>query len=312
MAGVIVGIHGLANKPAKPALTQWWEESIREGLENIGVPNADFQYIMVYWADLLYKYPQHDDQDLDFDSLYINQPYVRAAPGSLREYREGWFDNFRATVSEAAESALDAVAGTVGLDRAGEWLLREKVRDLFYYYDPNRQLRGRDGQRETARKVLMNELMSTLVPLKGQKVMVIAHSMGSIIAYDVLRDLGQDDPSFPVQHFVTIGSPLGLNQVKERVYVERAYSTIRLRTPTVVREKWRNYADRRDPVAIDTNLSNDYGPNDSGVRVEDDLIINDYVTPNYVIPPGESRPHKVYGYLRAPELSKQIREFLAA
>lgn len=308
MAGVIVGIHGLANKPEKALLSQWWEQSIREGLENIGVNNADFQFIMVYWSDLLYK--QHQDHDLDFDSLYINEPYFPAAPGALKEYREGWLDLIRTAVSETFELAFDSVTEAVGLDKVGEWLLREKVRDLHYYYDPSRQLRGRDSQRDQARRVLMKELMNTLVPLKGQQIMVIAHSMGSVIAYDVLRDLGLEDSGFPVHHFVTIGSPLGLPQVKDRVYAERAYSRVRLRTPTVVRIKWRSYADRRDPVAFDTHLSDDFGPNDSGVQVEDKLIVNDYVIPNQVNPPGVSRPHKSYGYLRTPELSRHIKEFL--
>ena len=223
----------------------------------------------------------------------------------LHEVYNPRFDLIRSTVSEEVVSTLDTVAGTLGLDPMGEWLLREKVRDLHYYYDPNRQLRGRDALRQTARKVLMNELLSTLVPLKGQRLMVIAHSMGSIIAYDVLRDLGRADPGFSVHHFITIGSPLGLPLVKERVYVERAYSRIRLRTPTVVREKWRSYADRRDRVAIDTHLSDDFGPNDSGVQVEDDLIISDYLTLD-----GQHNYHKVYGYLRTPELSRQVKEFL--
>ncbi len=32
MTSVIVGIHGLANKPDRQTLSKWWETSIREGL----------------------------------------------------------------------------------------------------------------------------------------------------------------------------------------------------------------------------------------------------------------------------------------
>lgn len=32
MTSVIVGIHGLAKKPDKQTLTQWWEAAMREGL----------------------------------------------------------------------------------------------------------------------------------------------------------------------------------------------------------------------------------------------------------------------------------------
>ena len=29
---VIIGIHGLGNKPSPPLLAKWWKEAIREGL----------------------------------------------------------------------------------------------------------------------------------------------------------------------------------------------------------------------------------------------------------------------------------------
>ena len=32
MPKIIVGIHGLANKPEKDVLAEWWVKSIREGL----------------------------------------------------------------------------------------------------------------------------------------------------------------------------------------------------------------------------------------------------------------------------------------
>ena len=43
MTDIIIGIHGLANKPDKTTLSDWWEKSIREGLnKNVGVDDADF------------------------------------------------------------------------------------------------------------------------------------------------------------------------------------------------------------------------------------------------------------------------------
>ncbi len=35
MPKVIVGIHGLANKPKKDILTDWWEKSIKERLNKV-------------------------------------------------------------------------------------------------------------------------------------------------------------------------------------------------------------------------------------------------------------------------------------
>ena len=119
--------------------------------------------------------------------------------------------------------------------------------------------------------------------------------MGSIIAYDVLREIGRNDPHFRLRHFVTIGAPLGLPHVIYKIREEHG----RARTPSVV-DRWTNFADRRDPVAFDVHLRGDFRANDRGVRVVDDLVINDY----------PRNPHKSYGYLRAPEVTDAIRDFL--
>jgi len=127
--------------------------------------------------------------------------------------------------------------------------------------------------------------------------MLIAHSLGSIIAYDVLRVAGRTLPGLRISHFVTIGSPLGLTEVKEIVAAP-------LRVPQCV-ARWSNFADPRDRVARwDTRLSNDYRPNSGGVTISDHLVVNGYLSPS-----GKSNPHKIYGYLRTPEVSELIASF---
>ena len=80
MPKVIVGIHGLANKPEKEVLAEWWVKSIREGLaKNCGLLNPEFDFQMVYWADLLYRYRVHQDKNFKFDKLYNNEPYIEGA-----------------------------------------------------------------------------------------------------------------------------------------------------------------------------------------------------------------------------------------
>jgi hypothetical protein len=132
--------------------------------------------------------------------------------------------------------------------------------------------------------------------------MLIAHSMGAVVAYDVLRRLGRERPRRrPTRHFVTMGAPLGLPHVK--LMVQGEYDLAR--TPSLA-ERWTNLSDRRDYVALDAHLSDDYAPNSNGVRVIDDLVINGYISPKT----GKANTHKSYGYLRTPELSRLIREFM--
>ena len=308
MAHKITVIHGLSNKPEKETLAGWYEAAIREGLaKNCGVRDAEFDLVMCYWADLLYKNTQHQDKNFDFDSLYNNQPYVEARPGALKEYKQSWLDTARASVTEVGGAVAENVRGYVGLDSLMGWIVERTMRDLDFYYDRNRRILGRDGQPKEARRVLMDELTNTLLPLKDERIMLIAHSMGTIISYDVLRDIGRRDRTFAVPHFVPIGSPLGMPHVKANIHRERSYSTIPVRTPTVVTERWVNYADRSDPVAIDTHLRDDFGPNDAGKQVEDDMVLNDYLSPS-----GEKSAHKSYGYLRTPELSRHVKDFLGS
>ncbi len=157
------------------------------------------------------------------------------------------------------------------------------------------------------RQVLMDELKNELLPLRGDNIMLIAHAMGSIVAYEVLRDIGHKDRSFEVAEFVTIGSPLGLSHVKMTIFEkhERRSDRTLVRTPTVVTKHWKNYADPKDPVALDTHLRDDYEANKAGVRVQDDLVSNDYVNVD-----GSHNYHKSYGYIRTPEFSKHVAKFL--
>lgn len=124
--------------------------------------------------------------------------------------------------------------------------------------------------------------------------------MGSIIAYDVLRMLEHRPPA--IDHLVTIGSPLGLPIVTQHIREEFSNTTV----PHQVRH-WTNLADPGDKVALDCTLTDDYRPTPSGVQVQDDLIHNGYVDRS-----GNNDRHNSYGYLRTPELSDIVREFLAA
>jgi len=107
-------------------------------------------------------------------------------------------------------------------------------------------------------------------------------------------------PARVIEHFITIGSPPGLPHVVKKMKERHAS----LRTPTVVR-RWSNFADRRDPVATDEHLADDYRANVFGVRVDDDLVLNDWRSDT-----GADLFHKSYGYLRTPELSRVLAEFV--
>jgi hypothetical protein len=309
MAKVIIGIHGLANKPPRETLAKWWKASIREGLQHVGAPDAEFELRMVFWADLLYANLLHEDPRFRFDPLYNAEPYHEAREGDLVEYRENWVDKVRATVLDWGGSLTDYARQKFDLDVVASWLLGKLLRDLAFYYDEEREIHPKDGPPARARTILDATLKEAVLAAAGDEIFLIAHSMGSIIAYNTLRDIGRSDPECKVAEFVTIGSPLGLPYVKNKIKSERDYDPD-VRTPTCVTGSWTNYADRKDPVAIDIRLQDDYGANSAGVRVGDDLIHNDYHSRDDDGKDKKRNPHKSYGYLRTPELSRQIKAFL--
>ena len=309
MNKVIIGIHGLANKPDPKTLKDWWKDSILEGLkENQKMDKVKLEFVLVYWASLLYKSHQHDDIGFNFDRLYNNEPYQSAKPNALKEYKGLWFDPIRAVTLGAVGSFLDFMKNNFKLDFFADFILGKVMKDLAFYYDEDREIKNRSGKMEVTNKVLKDELKTTLEKYKDSEIMLIAHSMGSIIAYDTLRDLGhRDNNDIFIKHFITIGSPLGLPHVKHKIIKQRTYNkkSRRVRTPTIVTEDWINYADKNDPVAFDFHLRDDYKANSKGIRVQDQLVFNDYIGLK-----GKNNHHKSYGYLRTPEISKKIAGFL--
>jgi hypothetical protein len=61
---VIIGIHGLANKPPADEKSRWWKTALAEGLtRNEGLADPDFSFEFVYWADLRYETPLSEDDN---------------------------------------------------------------------------------------------------------------------------------------------------------------------------------------------------------------------------------------------------------
>ena len=84
MSKIIIGIHGLGNKPSKEILEGWWKQAIREGFRKAGKPRIFFNFELVYWSDLLYSEPKSMDVTDPEDPLYMHEPYLpgRKLPAS--------------------------------------------------------------------------------------------------------------------------------------------------------------------------------------------------------------------------------------
>ena len=83
---------------------------------------------------------------------------------------------------------------------------------------------------------------------------IVAHSLGTIITYDVLSEPAFS--GFNVELLVTVGSPLGIGNVQARLRNRAGRPNP---VPSAVRA-WLNFADQFDPVALDRTLRNEFSP----------------------------------------------------
>ncbi len=290
MSRMIIGIHGLGNKPPYRQLEQWWKAAILEGLGD-SFRYRFINFSMVYWASLLY--PQALDPDItdEGSDFFLREPYVRGAG----EYpiNESCDQNpvFRKRLNEQLEKIFIEDDGSPNFSRITDFIIRHFLKDLDAYFN-KKDFRKRDE--------ICGRLAESLYKNRRKKIMLVAHSMGSIIAWDVLTRWISD---VNIDTLVTIGSPLGNPVVKSKLISEYPGTEADLRTPDNITRNWYNLADFKDLVAINYILYDDYLPNRHGVQPQDKLIWNNYIFE------GERNPHKSYGYLRCPEMAWIISEF---
>ncbi len=202
---------------------------------------------------------------------------------------------FVAWVGELRESAMLARPvgeglATVPLRESAEWLTEHhgdyarrvvtaSVLELATYFDPAH------ADRREAAQGRVSEVIRTFRPR-----VLLAHSLGSVVAYEALCA----DGNLTVELFVTLGSPLAMRGV----VFERLRPTpcgCGIRPPGA--GLWVNVADRGDPVAIPRRR----------MRERFDGVDRDHET---VI--GLVDPHLAKSYLRCAETVREVAPYLIA
>jgi hypothetical protein len=144
----------------------------------------------------------------------------------------------------------------------------------------------RSGMRAKIQQRLRDAL-----PTDGKPFTLIAHSQGSIVAFEVLASLKRTQ-NINVETFVTIGSPLGIQEVQDFM-VEQTPLVV----PSCVKH-WLNFADPLDVVAFDKGLANEFDP---------DGFVSDDVIMNTAFARGEGfDPHSAIGYLAHPSVRDAV------
>ncbi len=292
MSRIIIGIHGLGNKPPYRQLEQWWKASVIEGLGD-SLRYRFINFSMVYWASLLHPNALDPNITDKGSELFLKEPYVRGGGAySVTEIRDQ-NPGFRKMLNEQLEKIFIEDDGSPNFSRITDFIIRHFLKDLDAYFN-EKDYRKRDE--------ICGRLADCIRKNRRKKIMLVAHSMGSIIAWDVLT---RWVPDVKIDTLVTIGSPLGNPVVKSKLISEYPGTDPVLRTPDNIIRNWYNLADFKDRVAINYILNDDFLPNRHGIQPQDTLIRNNYEFE------GERNPHKSYGYLRCPEMAGIISEFYA-
>ena len=76
----------------------------------------------------------------------------------------------------------------------------------------------------------------------GEKLVIVSHSMGTMVAYDVLRNCPECPP---VDTLFTLGSPLGIREVQDELI---AVDADHVDFPAAQLNRWINIYDPLDPI----------------------------------------------------------------
>ncbi|MGY1409208.1 MULTISPECIES: hypothetical protein [unclassified Luteimonas] len=119
-----------------------------------------------------------------------------------------------------------------------------------------------------------------------EPAIVVSHSLGTIVAYSMLREFARNGRPRQSPLLVTLGSPLGIDSVR------KGFAKPRTRPDNV--QRWVNGADPEDFVALQGELTgHTFG-----------LGVTNY--PDFEN--GHDDPHSIVGYLGDPRIAREIAD----
>lgn len=151
---------------------------------------------------------------------------------------------------------------------------------------------------------LLKEQLRPLMA-KEEKVLLVGHSLGSVIAYDTLWELSHLENLGGKVDFLTLGSPLGMSYVQHRMAGNKY--TGRKRYPTNIRH-WINISAQGDITALDRVFADDFSEMKELGLIES---ITDHCEGIYNFFRNEDglNCHRSYGYLVNPAVGKVIADW---
>jgi hypothetical protein len=286
----LVFVHGRSQQGKDPeALKRLWLDTLRQGLgrTHASILN-EVDVVFPFYGDALDKFVRTMKEKMQADIM------VRGDDAGLdsgyKQFHAEMVEEVRTGIGVTDEQAELYMADDV-VERGPlnwEWvqaLLRAAdaipgisagaiesfTRDVYVYLS-----------RSFVRKAV-NKIVEDAMP--SGKSVVIGHSLGSVVAYDMLRNSSRN---LQVALFMTVGSPLGVGPILRTMKP--------LKFPRNV-ASWYNALDKRDVVALHAL--------DAAVFPIDPPIDNYEDVRN-----GTENAHGIEGYLADPIVAKRLYEAL--
>jgi pimeloyl-ACP methyl ester carboxylesterase len=306
-ARTIVYVHGIGNKPLPDVLKCQWDDAL------FGFSLGE-KSRLAYWVNRL-RYPVPSTGSCKSGDSNL-QPGAR--PASIRtaglktDLSQPSLAEFVDEISEGTErpetESLKRIVAEIE-DSANRQTLEQQTSRFRAKILPGRKLRDwvtrhltglflydvYDYFFDAQQREVMRDSVRRRLTTGGDPFVVVGHSQGSMIAYDVLIELsGLPDPP-RVDLFLTIGSPLGIREVQDQIQ-GLTNQPSGLSVPSIVR-RWINVSDPLDPVCADKRLGNDIASN-SGVAIKDIVDWNE---------DSPEDPHSGTGYLSMPDVRHAVQ-----
>lgn len=273
----VVLVHGIAQQHKGPEslLTDWYP-ALSDGVTLNGGALDRKDVAMAFYGDL-FRLPGHRGVGVpDWDASDVEEGLEEdlllawwEAAAKAEQPVPGPELAARGRTPHRVQRALDALSHSAFFAGLADRLLISDARQVRRYFtDPD------------VRTAVRARLLDTLTE---RTEVVIAHSLGSVVAYETLCA----HPELPDLTLITLGSPLAvhglvLDRLDPPPYTDRA------RWPACV-TRWTNIADRGDAVALNKELAPVFGP-----RVTDRLVHNG------------AKAHDVRPYLTARETGEAV------
>ncbi len=240
---------------------------------------------LVSWAHLFYD----TQRDITLDEPGIERLLALSAPEErdLREAR-----SLKRRLQRRLYRLSDAWPPL--FDLVGDPNMRATLEDTRRYFSNER------GVAVQVRKIMADALIEAWQA--DRRVLLAGHSLGSVIAFDVLWELSHRFAvTGRVDLFLSIGSPLGLRFVRSQLI--GANESGRRRYPTLIK-RWQNLAAVGEMTTLDSRFAETWGEmRELGLvgEISDRLDLDTYFRNAEGL-----NVHKCYGYLSNPLVGAAI------